>query len=157
MTALLDNTVLSNFALSGKTHLLEMALGGNASTTPQVMVEFQNGVAAGRLPQADLSWLAVRPLGEAELAVYTDLRSRLNAGEAACLAWAYQKNCIVFTDDRDARETASQLQIPVSGTLGVLLRLIDLRELTLGQADAILHEMIASGYRSPLSTLAPLL
>lgn len=156
MTALLDNTVLSNFARIGKTHLLEMAFDGAASTTEQAMTEFQNGIATGKLPETDLSWLAVLSLQEKERSVYQKLRSRLDAGEAACLAWAYGRKSIVFTDDRDARETASQMQIPVSGTLGVLLRLIDLRVLTLVQADAILNEMIALGYRSPLSTLASL-
>ena len=58
---LLDNTVLSNFALVGHT-------------------------------------------------VFQELLMRVNAGEAACLAVASQRNGRILTDDRDARKLAAQLK-----------------------------------------------
>jgi predicted nucleic acid-binding protein len=124
--ALLDNTVLSNFVLIGETNLLPIALGDTANTTVQVLAEFQAGVATGKLPSTESSWLPALSLTDEELPIYQELRAHLNAGEAACLAVATQKKCIVFTDDRDARKLAVQMQIPVSGTIGVLLRLVDL-------------------------------
>ena len=50
MILLVDNTVLSNFALIGRIELISLALGSNLSTTTQVVAEFQNGVARGGLP-----------------------------------------------------------------------------------------------------------
>lgn len=156
MIALLDNTVLSNFALTDRIDLLQAAFANAVSITEQVAAEFHAGVAGSRLPQTDLSWLPVLRLTKKELHLYEGLCKHLNAGEAACLAWAANKECIVFTDDRDARELASQMQIPVSGTIGVLLRLNDLGRLSITEANALLAAMVAYGYRSPVTTLAQL-
>ena len=47
-------------------------------------------------------------------------------------------------------------RIPISGTLGVLIHLIDLKVLSLPEADALLGEMIVAGYRSPVVSLQEL-
>lgn len=70
---------------------------------------------------------------------------------------ALERNYRVLTDDRDAREFARRLQIPLSGTLGVLVRLIDTKQLTVKQGDQLLHEMLAAGYRSPVTSLQAIL
>lgn len=88
MILLLDNTVLSNFALAERMELLPQALAGNASTTPQVMKEFETGVALGRLPGIDLGWLEVVTLRAEEDALFEEHLARVNTGEAACLAVA---------------------------------------------------------------------
>lgn len=46
MTVLVDNTVLSNFALIERMDLLRLALSAHAATTPQVMREFRAGAIA---------------------------------------------------------------------------------------------------------------
>jgi predicted nucleic acid-binding protein len=51
MMMLLDNTVLSNFALAGRIELLTKALGSQVATTPQVIDEFNAGIARGRVPK----------------------------------------------------------------------------------------------------------
>ena len=66
------------------------------------------------------------------------------------------RGCRFLTDDRDARELARRLRIPLSGTLGVLARLIDIGCLRLEEADALLAQMIAAGYRSPVPSLIDL-
>lgn len=48
---LLDNTVLSNFALVGRIELLTKALGSQVVTIPQVIDEFNDGIARGRVPE----------------------------------------------------------------------------------------------------------
>jgi hypothetical protein len=50
MRVLLDNTVLSNFALVERPDLLRVAVGTVAATTTDVMSEFGAGVEQGRLP-----------------------------------------------------------------------------------------------------------
>lgn len=78
---------------------------------------------------------------------------RVNAGEASCLAVAGQRGGRILTDDRDARELASQLSIPVSGTLGILLRLVQMQTISLDKANECLRRMIGKGYRSPVGRL----
>jgi hypothetical protein len=57
---LLDTTLLSNFAYIERLDLLVTALP-DASTTPQVMAEIQQGEAAGRLAPGDWNWLTLLP------------------------------------------------------------------------------------------------
>ena len=153
---LLDNTVLSNFALIARVDLLIEAMGDQISTPPQVIDEFNEGVARGRLPQIGLDWLEVVSLEADEEALYQELTGRLNAGEAACLAVAAHRGGRVLTDDRDARILAAQIKIPISGTLGSLLRLIRMQALTLSEANELLSQMIAHGYRSLVEKLEDL-
>ncbi len=114
---LLDNTVLSNFALVGHIELLTNALGSQVATTPTVIDEFNEGISRGRVPETKLDWLEVINMEGKEERVFQELLMRVNAGEAACLAVASQRNGRILTDDRDARKLAAQLKIPVSGCL----------------------------------------
>lgn len=157
MTALLDNTVLSNFSTVERPNLVQLALGESAATVEEVYAELQAGIQLGKLPPCDWSWLPVLRLGESERATYEHLRDRLNAGEAACLALAVSEGHQLFTDDRDAREIAAQMQIPISGTLGLLARLVDQDHLSRQEAGELLHRMISAGYRSPITSLAEIL
>ncbi len=156
MMLLLDNTVLSNFAIIHQTELLRKAVGDTAVTVPQVINEFEVGIELDRLPHTDLSWLRMVQLNPEEVAYFNRFTVRLNAGEAACLAVAMGRNGRVFTDDRDARKLAANLRIPISGTIGILIRLMDLGELTIAEANNYLAEMINLGYRAPIQDLGEL-
>ena len=159
MIALLDNTVLSNFTAIERPDLVRLALGSDAATIEAAWGELQAGVRIGRLPAQDWSWLPVLSLTEEEGSLCDHFSQYLNAGEAACLAAAIsRKGSRIFTDDRDARNMAGEWRVPVSGTLGILLRLIDLHVLSLSEANALLSKMIAANnYRSPVDSLADLL
>jgi predicted nucleic acid-binding protein len=156
MIALLDNTVISNFSFVRRPDLVQVALGHVAATVAEAFAEYVTGVQLGRVPACDWTWLPILELTSDEYARYASLGANLGAGEAACIACAASRSLRLFTDDRDARRVALQLLIPVSGTLGLLLRLIDLGILTLNQADALLTEMIECGYRSPVISLTEL-
>jgi predicted nucleic acid-binding protein len=153
MLALLDNTVLSNFAIVHRTHLIRAALE-EAATVPQVLDEYTAGVLSGRVPQVDWSWLSVPTLNDEEQGLFEKLGLRLNAGEAACLAVAALRGGRIVTDDRDAREIAAKMRVSVSGTIGLLVRLVGIGVLSVPQADELLGEMISAGYRSPITSLA---
>ncbi len=157
MILLVDNTVLSNFALVERLDLLQLALGESAATTPQVMAEFRAGVELGRLPTLEIEWLSTLHVEAEEEAVYRRLLRHLNAGEAACLAVASRRSARVLTDDRDARKLARQAGVGVSGTLGVLAQLTRGNQLTLDEADDLLTRMIQGGYRSPIDSIKALL
>ena len=156
MIALLDNTVISNFSFVQRPDLVQVALGDVAATVQEAFAEYITGVQLGRVPACDWTWLPILELTSDEYAQYAGLATNLGAGEAACIACAVSRSLRLFTDDRDARRVALQLVIPISGTLGLLLRLMDLGILTLNQADALLTEMIKCGYRSPVISLTEL-
>lgn len=108
---------------------------------------------ARKLPALDWTWLPVWELEPTDLTRYRQLFISVNAGEAACLTMAVERGCRVFTADRDARKLARHLQIPLSGTLGVLARLVDSDYLVIGEAAQLLRTMITAGYRSPVTSL----
>jgi predicted nucleic acid-binding protein len=153
MISLLDNTVMSNFAVTESFQFLRIALGDEVATSQQALTELETGIRIGKLPDTDFSWLTVWALNEAEVPYYHRFLRMLNAGEAACLAMALKRECRILTDDRDARKFANRLQIPLSGTLGILIRLVDIRFLKLDQADELLASMIEANYRSPVTSL----
>jgi predicted nucleic acid-binding protein len=150
---LLDNTVLSNFAVVGRPDLVHQVLGDDAATTEAAWEEHQVGVRTERLPAQDWSWLPILPLRESETTLFQQLSQHLNAGEAACLAIAAARGARVMTDDRDAREIAAEWHIPISGTLGLLLRAVDLGILDIVEGDRLLQKMIEIGYHSPVASL----
>jgi predicted nucleic acid-binding protein len=148
---------MSNFAIVRRLDLLRTAFGDTLATSQQAFDELKAGVGAGKLPDLDWAWLPVWTLKPEEMGRYRQILRSLNAGEAACLAMAIERGCRVLTDDRDAREWARHLQIPLSGTLGVLARLVDIKHLDLDEADLLLHDMVVAGYRSPVTSLRNLI
>lgn len=157
MITLLDNTVMSNFAVVKQPLLLKIAFGETLATPEQAFHELQVGIRVGKLPDLDWQWLPVWSLQPEEMTSYHQFLHKLNAGEAACLAMAMNRRCRVLTDDRDARELARNLQIPLSGTLGVLVRLIDIKHVPHDEANSLLCQMISAGYHSPVTSLEEIL
>lgn len=156
MITLLDNTVLTNFALIDSLDLLQKALGEKAATVRQVYDEYQKGVLLSRVPQCNWEWLSILDLTSAERQIYEGICVNLDSGEAACIAVAISRKYRILTDDRAGRKMAMQKGCPISGTLGILLRLVDLEFIELNQADILLNQMIEAGYRSPVSSLIEL-
>ena len=152
---LLDTTVLSNFARSGRLDLLRLALP-EATTTHQVLTELQHGVNAGYFPAGSWEWLGVTELTTREESHLSELRTILGDGEASCIAVLIERPGILFSDDLLARRQSQRRGFPVSGTLGILLSLVKAGRLSLDEANACLQEMIAHGYRSPTRSLPPL-
>jgi uncharacterized protein len=88
---------------------------------PAVVDEIEVGRAAGvSLPDlAQLDWIVVqRPISVAAVPLLTDL----GPGEAEVLMLAIeQKNVVAVLDDALARRIAETLDLPFTGTLGLLL------------------------------------
>ena len=59
----------------------------------------------------------------------------------------------MLSDDWEARELGRSLGLEISGSLGVLDRLISMEILDLEEADALLAEMVRHGFRSPYRSL----
>ena len=152
----LDTTVLSNFAHVQRPELLYMILGATALTSPKVMAELRMGEMLGLVPHCDWRWLAAVKLEPEEEKLADAFLDRVDAGEAGCLAIAILRHCSILTDDFAARRLAAEHGVPVSGTLGLLVRLVQAQHLSVAQADLLLADMRSHGYRAPIRSLAEL-
>lgn len=150
----LDNTVLFYFGLVERADLLFSLWGERACTTEAVIGEYLAGVSIVRVPAEIWKDLPVVLLSEGELRWIADLPAYLGAGEAACLAAAVHRNGAFASDDRKARSVARGFDVPVIGTVGILLRSIEQELLTIVEAQALLDIMIAAGFRSPVQDLS---
>ena len=154
---LLDNTVLTNFALVGRTDLVMRLWPTAACTTSSVLDEYGAGAASGLLPADAWTDLPVVTLTEEETAFAASLSPRLGAGERTCLAVALHRQGLLVSDDLDARRAAREHGVPKTGTIGILVLCVRRGHLSREEANALLTEMIALGYRSPVASLDPLL
>ena len=154
MLLVLDNTVMSNFALVNRADWLRRAWPEMLVTSSEAWTELQTGIRLGRLRETDWSWLTVLTLTVQECQFRDELVPPLDEGEAACLALAQRRGYGLLTDDRVARREARRMGVSLSGTLGVLQSLVHEGQIPLEEADTALREMIARGYRSPVPSLS---
>jgi predicted nucleic acid-binding protein len=120
------------------------------------MAELQAGVRLGRIPDVDWSCLNIVSLTESEQELSQGLMPPLDDGEATCLALARSRGYAFLTDDRVARREARRWGIPLSGTIGALMSLIDEGCISLEEADQALQEMIAVGNYTPIRSMTEL-
>jgi predicted nucleic acid-binding protein len=153
MTILFDNTVLSNFAIIQKPDLIQQAFIDEPAITEQVFQELQVGVNIGRLPICNWTWLKRITLTSDENLKFCQLSAYLGKGESSCLAVASQRGYNLATDDKDARQWARRMNIPHTGTLGILATLVKRRIIPLADGNEWLYQMIESGYHSPIAEL----
>lgn len=148
----IDTTTLSNFAnQTPGTHTCRAERG--RSHNRSCLCELKAGESLGSIPASDWGWLPIILLTSKETGLFRQLRLVLDDGEASCLAVAMTRQAVLVTDDRQARRIAGAENILLSSTIGVLRILVRAGRLTRMEANVILEEMIARGYRSPISNL----
>lgn len=152
MPSLADTTVLNNFAQIRRPDLLRSAYPDLSAPLP-VWNELELGVRRGLVPACDWSWLTILDLTGQEQARADAIGQGLGAGEAACIAAAVDRGFLLLSDDWEARALGRSLGLEVSGSLGVLDRLVLKQILRLEEADALLEEMVRRGFRSPYRSL----
>ncbi len=152
---LLDNTVLSNFALAAELELLKTYLEIRLRITPQVRDEFQEGIRRKIIPKQSFEWLKITHIKtNAEKRLFHGFSVSLGRGEASSLALAISRRWKLFTDDLDTRRTAQREGVAVSGTIGMLVYLLSKGKIDLGKGNEILWRMIEKGYYSPVRSLS---
>ena len=168
MTVLANNTILSNFAATGRVTLLAQ-LYGEVYLAHAVYEEIQQGLADGYdfltalepciYPHHADGWLKlVTLMGETELHNYQFALTLLDRGEAVSLAIAQYRGWRFLTDDRAARQYAQQNGIKIGGTLGVLALLVKRQFVTVDEANHLLATMIKlARYRTPYTDIRVLL
>jgi predicted nucleic acid-binding protein len=151
-----NNTVLSNFAVVNKLHLLKDAYE-KIFISLEVYEEIDGGIRHKHLFQkrtkqlADSGeWLLVTGLEGNEEDLYNKLITQLHPGEASCLAIAINRKWAFMSDDKDARTLASFHKVPLSGTIGVFRYLIKKNFISTKEANDLLEQMIDDGYYSPV-------
>ena len=108
-TVVSDSTCLIGLERIGELNILP-ALFDPIMIPPEVEREFGS----------KFSWLQTENVTSNVLA--TALRLVVDSGEAEAIALASGKNCLLISDDKQARAAAKRLGITVIGTVGVLVR-----------------------------------
>lgn len=154
---LLDNTILTNFALVKRPDLVLNLWGTNSTVTPEVIAEYMAGVNSRKLP-ADIWGFLVRSTLQPEEQVFADqLPSRLGRGERSSIAVAFHREGLFVSDDAEARREAIRCGLKITGSIGILVLNVRQGRLAAADGNAILNSLIIQGYRSPVSTLDALL
>lgn len=167
MSVITNTTLVSNFAAVGRLELLRLRWD-SLFIPEQVFAEIQEGRLQGYTfydnieqeiaPLSPGGWLQLTSLQtQEEFRLFGELLGELHHGEAACLAIAVQRKRIFLSDDRAARQAAMKLDVPFSGTLGVLLSLVRGKLLQREDGDLVLQAMQLKGYYSPIRSLTELL
>ena len=156
-----DTVVLSNFLLSDSLFLVEKRYNGKGVITGEVYGELTAGFAS--YPQLqhpsvdeliDSGVFELTSLSRKELKIYKQLIGHLGRGEASCIAIADNRNTTMVSDDRAARSRCIQMNIPVTGTIGILKASVIDGLLTTANADEILQKMVEKGFYSPIRSMA---
>ncbi|MDQ3700763.1 MAG: hypothetical protein M3442_07580 [Chloroflexota bacterium] len=157
-----DTSCLAYFSDTGSAGLLLERYGGRAIVPVEVEAEFRRGMEVrGREDRRALLearwWRSHRIELIEDLALFDQLIRRWgklerNRGEAAALVAARRLGGVAVVDDRQARIAATDLGIPKTGTVGILVRLAVEGRLTIGEAAELHRRMVQLGFRSPVAT-----
>lgn len=153
MLVLLDNTILTNFALVGLTPKLRDLWGERVATTEEVLEEYAAGVETGKLPRVDWTHLKTIALSSQEQVLAISRFPKLGKGESSCLIVAIERDAMLATDDQLARRAALDHGIELLGTIGILKTCVQSKLLSQIDAQLKLDEMIVTGYYSPVLRL----
>lgn len=153
---LVDASVVITLAEIGTLGLLR-DLDGRVEVPRRVVEEVTSRPAASDLDRALGDWIERRDTGSGsweELleSAATHLGRSEDAsdwgGDVALLASALRsEDTVVVTDDKPLRQTCKALSIPVSGSIGVLVRAVERGDLAEDEAKAKLEAMDEVGAR----------
>ena len=155
-----DACVISNFALAGALGILEGLYRNKACIIDIVSIEILRGIQSGHarleaIPKAvRAGWLKETGLRSGkEKTLFEMLSVSLGLGEASSIAVAKRRGCHFASDDKMARAEAARLGVPLTGTLGILVKAVRAGVCDLEAADGYLGKMIGAGFFSPVRSL----
>ncbi len=156
----LDTTVVSNFASTDSIALLTAVLESPV-VVPAVRDELERGLDAGH----EYLDTAVDVLDD-ELPVRAvsaddrvqEIRDRLDPGEAESLLGAIEHGGTLATDDLAARKIADQRDVPVTGSIGLLVLGVESGRIDHDTADEWLDTWRERrGYYAPVESVSEIL
>lgn len=139
-----NTTLIIALALVGRLELLRQ-LYGEVFIPPSVETEIQAGgiEAAGAPELASAAWVRVVSLKDPRRAVYL---ADLDRGEAEAIALAEElKARVLIMDERLGRRHARRLGLPLTGTLGVLIKAK--QQGLIGAVKPLIEELAQAGIR----------
>jgi predicted nucleic acid-binding protein len=156
----LDATVLSNYASTNSVGFLVHVLASPV-VVPAVRDEIEQGVDLGHeyLTRAVETFDKGLPVGDAppELGG-AELRERLDPGETEALRGAAERGGTIATDDLAARRLATELDVPVTGSIGLLVLGIERERIDDETADEWIETWRDErGYYAPVESVTELL
>ncbi|MBI5483393.1 MAG: DUF3368 domain-containing protein [Deltaproteobacteria bacterium] len=152
-----DTMVISNFAKVGQLELLRKMYPANACCSGFVVAEVLRGFRQGHHGLEALirllsnGWPRQEDLSTpAERQLYASISVSLGDGESSCLALAARRGYVFACDDRQARSEAVRLGVPLTGTVGILIKSVRIGAIDLKNANTVLKRMIAAGFYAPV-------
>jgi predicted nucleic acid-binding protein len=155
----LDATVCSNFASTDGVDLLVELLDAPA-VTPEVRGEIEAGLKADHdyLRDAVAAFDETLPIRGSLIDGDHAILSELDTGEAATLLAAIEHGGTVATDDLAARRAAKERDVPVTGSIGLLVLAVEQELIDVATADDWLNRWRAErGYYAPVDSVRELL
>jgi predicted nucleic acid-binding protein len=159
-----DGCVVSSFALSGAMGVLEGLYKGQAHITGFVAAEILRGIQAGHsrlgaVPEAERAG-RLRETGletGEEKRLFESLSRPLGLGEASSIAVAKARGYVFASDDRVARAEAAALGVPLTGTLGILIKAVRAGVCDIAAAEGYLAKMVEAGFFTPVRSIRELI
>lgn len=151
----LDATVFLKLAVTDDFGRLD-ALSARFVTVEAVTDEVRAGLEAGydHLDRA----IGATDVIAVENEPGSNVLDHLDRGESYALTAARECSGTLATDDRPARELAAERGIKLTGSVGILVRLVLHDELSVSEADAVLERWIDEArYRSPVESVREVL
>lgn len=155
-----DNCVLSNFALCDSLIVVKKLYSDTSYITDFVAAENVKGIQKGHIGLSDIKealkegWLRETSLkSNREKALFESLSVSLGFGEASSIAVAKVRGFVFACDDKVARREASLLRIQLTGTVGILMKAVRRKVISLSEAETLLNCMIEHGFYSPVTSL----
>jgi predicted nucleic acid-binding protein len=118
----------------------------DATKLVQRKIDLTPAIGAGLLHRCDLE-------GEEELAVFVQLVTTLDDGEAACLAIAKVRGWTLATDDRIGRREAASLGVPVVTTPELVKAWADATKADEAEVAKVLRNVQAYAHFIPHKTM----
>jgi predicted nucleic acid-binding protein len=91
---------------------------------------------------------------KSEKEFFEKLSISLGVGEASSIAIAKVRGYVFASDDRAARSQAELLAVPLTGTIGILLKASKKKIISLKQGNKILKAMTNNGFYCPIKSLS---
>lgn len=156
----LDTTVLSNFSSTDSVSFVTAVL-----KSPVVVLAVRDELERGLEMGHDYLDSAVGAL-DGELPVrtltsdrsYQDIRNQLDPGEAESLIGAINHDGTLATDDLAARRVADEREVPVTGSIGLLVLGVECDHIDRDTADEWLDAWREQrGYYAPVESVSEIL
>lgn len=161
LNVVFDTVTLLNLADGNVVDAVAGLYGASAGIPDTVVIEIQHG-AYQQYPNAILclkslnqtpSWPLIYTLDWQINPQYQQLQRIVGKGEAAAITLASIHRATVATDDRKARQAAQQLGLQITGSVGILVRLVNQQMMPLAQANTVLQLMREAGFFSPIQNI----